>query len=93
MAKKTFGIPLVLGLITEAPDVTETGAHTGQSGSDPFPCSFEEWQTLFAVDNDLDGDIDFDDYGIWWYEEGLGIDAWNEYNPGHPWDPNWADND
>lgn len=94
MAKKTFGIPLVLGLITEAPDVTETGAHTGQHGSDPItdPISFEAWAAsdyAQGYDYNQNGEYDIEEYAAWWIDEGFDLSDWDDLNPNHPWDPDW----
>ena len=62
---------------------------SGQSNTDPYPCTYAEWQTLFAADYTWDSIIDEDDYGQWWANHGLSVADWEEINPGVPfiWEP------
>lgn len=85
MSKKRFNAPFIFfeGDNTPGDDVV-IGGGTGQTTTDPFECTFAEWQTLFADDYDLDDDVDFDDYGQWWADNGFSEDAWDEKNPGVP---------
>lgn len=94
MAKKTFGIPLVFGLIADPTDAVETGPATGQGHMDVRPIGYDEWlRSPYTEGYDLkeDGKYTFDEYGRWWADEGFGIDAWHEYNPNQPWDPDWEE--
>jgi hypothetical protein len=56
------------------------GGGSGQSTTDPYPCSYKDWLTLFADDYDLDDDVDFDDYRTWWEENEFSEEEWDEYN-------------
>lgn len=78
-------------------DPNPTGGGSGQGhigGQDnnnksktPFACSFENWSESFRGDDFADGIIDFNDYGQWWADSGLGEDAWQQFNPEVPF--NW----
>lgn len=84
MAKKIGFMPkIILRDITPGDD-TVIGGGTGQSTTDPFPCDFADWQTMFAEDYDLDEDIDFNDYATWWEENEFSMDDWDRLNPGTP---------
>lgn len=81
---KIWNTPRISSLIPD-PDPSGDdviGGGTGQSTTDPYPCSFADWQIMFAEDYDLDEDIDFDDYGQWWADNGFSEDDWAELNPG-----------
>ena len=86
MAKKSFD-PFVLLLMPDPEPTTVTGGGTGQSTTDPYPCSFADWQTMFGQDMDDDEDIDMNDYMLWWDGQGFSMEAWNEFNPGVPFQP------
>ena len=67
MAKNVFD-PFVLLLMPDPEPTTVTGGATGQSTTDPYPCSFTDWQTMFEGDYDFDGDVGTNnDYVAWWY--------------------------
>lgn len=83
MAKKRFIAPFVLMSSTPT-DETEYGGGTGQTTTDPFPCSFADYQSMFEYDHDMDGDMDFDDYGQWWADNGFSVEVWEQFNPGVP---------
>lgn len=76
--------------VTEEPDPTEIpgGSSTGGIGGKkaPYACSFDTWRENFKSDAYKDGIIDFNDYGQWWADSGLGKDAWEQMNPGMPFD-------
>ena len=67
----------------------DDGPGSGQSTVDPRPCSFADWQILFKADLDGNGAFDQNDYGQWWANNHLSVDAWNSFNPGVPftWTP------
>ena len=81
--KRMWKNPIIKPHFEPGDDVIVVGG-TGQSSTDPFACSYSDWQVLFADDYDLDDDIDFDDYGQWWADNGLSVEAWEELNPGIP---------
>ncbi|MBR4659203.1 MAG: hypothetical protein IKP26_08130 [Clostridia bacterium] len=94
MNRNSFGTPHILGLINPSPDPDPTGGgsagagtHGNNGGKAPFACSFETWSEKFASDCYKDGIVDFNDYGQWWADSGLGEDAWNQFNTGLPF--NW----
>jgi hypothetical protein len=99
MSNRNFGFPLIMSEptfpgITDEPIPTEIGGGSdvsGQNGKNsnkiPFACSFETWSEKFASDCYKDGIVDFNDYGQWWADSGLGEDAWNQFNTGLPF--NW----
>jgi hypothetical protein len=89
MAKKPGFRPLILGSSTPGDDVV-IGTGSGQSTTDPYPCTFADWQTMFENDNNYDEQITIDDYGIWWANQGFSLEMWNYYNPGTPWNPVWG---
>ena len=97
MARKTFGTPLILGLITEAPDVTVTGGATVPGGSDPIQgaVSYEQWSTSEELragyDFDRDGNYTVAEYCVWWYDNGFDMDSYPELNPNNPWDESLLD--
>ena len=84
MAKKNIFAPGILFTIPDPSPTTVVGGGTGQSTTDPYPCSFTDWQTLFEYDYDSDGDEDFDDYMQWWHDNGLSVEAWNAFNGDTP---------
>ena len=86
MAKNTFD-PFVLLMIPEPSPTTVVGGGTGQSTTDPYPCSFQDWLTMYAQDLDDDDEFTMNDYMLWWESMGFDMTAWNEYNPGVPFDP------
>lgn len=88
MANKKFVTPVVF-LSGTPGDEVETGGGTGQSTKDPFPCSYPDWQTMFEADYDFDEEINFNDYGQWWADNGFSEEDWNTYNPDVPfiWQP------
>lgn len=92
MAKKMFINPFIVLSATPGDDVVPGGG-TGQTTTDPFPMAYgDEWKTMFGEDHDLDGEEGtFDDYGTWWADNSLGLDSWNEFNPGVPWNSEWGD--
>lgn len=94
MANNKFGLPVILfGQSEEGDDPIIGGGsahgHDGPNGGNkiPFACSFETWSEKFASDCYKDGIVDFNDYGQWWADSGLGEDAWNQFNTGLPF--NW----
>lgn len=90
--KHTWENPIILFQDEPGDDIV-IGGGSGQSTTDPFPCTYKEWQTMFEEDYDLDEDIDFDDYGTWWADNGFSLADWNSINPDTPWDPAWGDID
>ena len=61
-----FGFkPSILMMMPTPTPAIVTGGGTGQSTTDPYACSYEDWQTMFARDVDEDGDIDEADYKAW----------------------------
>ncbi|MBR3382887.1 MAG: hypothetical protein IKG85_07630, partial [Clostridia bacterium] len=82
MSKRSFGTPFVMGFpgMTEEPDPTEVvgGSSHGDlpHNKTPFACSFDTWSEKFRSDTYKDGLIDFNDYGQWWADSGLGMEAW-----------------
>jgi hypothetical protein len=91
MKKHGFGTPIVMsfpgiddgGDETEMPGGSSTGGIGGNGGNKaPFVCTFDTWLDTFASDTYKDGMIDFNDYGQWWADSGLGLDAWDQVNPG-----------
>ena len=95
MSKKFFSPFIVLGI---NPGGDESGS-TDETGTGPVPTpappngtgatSFANWAASFGVDVNGDGAVDFSDYGQWWADQGFGMDAWEEFNPGTPfsWGP------
>lgn len=85
MPNKKFRTPIVYFSPINPGDEGETGLGSGDDTTDDYPVvamSFDAWKDHFANDNDEDGDIDFDDYGLWWYWEDLSLDDWEDFNPG-----------
>ena len=89
MARKFGFAPLILASSSEG-DGTVIGPGSGQSTTDPYPCSFADWQVMFEFDYNLDESIGFDDYGTWWAQQHFTLEQWNYYNPGTPWNPEWG---
>lgn len=96
MNNRNFGFPLVMDFLDPDPEQTpipgggsSTGGKPDNGGNKvpPFACSFETWSEKFASDCYKDGIVDFNDYGQWWADSGLGEDAWNQFNTGLPF--NW----
>ena len=64
-------------------------------GEDPWghttPMRFEEWaQSKHCADLDGNGEVDFNDYAMWWGQSGIGASSWSEYNPGAYWDDSYS---
>ena len=92
MAKKHGFQPYVMltGGISDGGDVSVIGGGTGEGMSDPFPMSYTDWMKSGMQDDyNVDGTIDFDDYGTWWADNGFSMEAWASYNPGVDWNPDW----
>lgn len=89
MAKKQFLLPSIILTSGWGGDGSDTGQGSGGTtgNDDIMVCFYNEWEEMYGGDYDLDGDIDFDDYRTWWNENGLSAEAWNEYNPGVPLNP------
>ena len=68
MAKNKLFAPGILLTMPTPQPTSVTGGETGQSGYQPFACSFNDWMNLFAADKDNDGDTDFDDYRAWFQD-------------------------
>lgn len=69
-------------------DDTVIGGKTGQGGVVVYasPMSFDQWMASeWKDDYILDGDINFDDYVVWWEYCGFSEDDWKIYN-GDTWD-------
>ncbi len=89
MAKKHGFQPYVM-LSSTPGDGNVTGGGTGEGTTDPFPMSYSDWSNSGMQDDyNLDGTIDFNDYGTWWADNGFGLEAWESFNPGVDWDPGW----
>ena len=95
----TFGLPVILS--SSKIGGGEGGGETGHGSGEghvgglkgvktPFACSFETWSESFRTDDFKDGIIDYNDYGQWWADNGLGEDAWQQFNPDVPF--NWQAN-
>ena len=84
--KKAFSPFVLLSGLDDGGDVTVIGGGTGQSTTNVFACTFEQWMTLFASDFNGDGTTDFNDYHDWFFatfgEEAE--DLWPIFNPGEP---------
>jgi hypothetical protein len=93
MAKTYFTFPKILfGGLGDIGDATEP-AQTGQGTTDPYPCSFADWQHLFGTDLNNDGNIDEDDYLIWWNNQNYTNDDWSRVNPGSTFPPSTPPNE
>ena len=85
--KKNFTVPLVF-LTTAEPNEGGIGSNVGGGGGDldsvrPLPLNFGEWaQSRYCEDLDGSGEPDFNDYALWWSNNGFGGEMWAEYNPG-----------
>ena len=91
MAKKNIFAPGILFTIPDPQPTTVIGGGTGQSTTDPYACSYADWQTMFAGDYDGDDVVGtMNDYMIWWANNNFGMDAWNEFNPGVPFEPDYG---
>ena len=90
MSKKSFGIPEILfSQIGDEPDDPISG---GGSAHGSNPVSFAVWLTIYNesipnhFDFDHDGDIDVDDYYLWWIQNGYTREQWESANPPSvPW--------
>ena len=91
--KKNFTVPLVF-LSVASPAETDPG-HGSEVGEQdkirPTPMRFEEWaQSKYCTDFDGNGEVDFNDYAMWWGQSGIGASSWSEYNPGAYWDDSYS---
>lgn len=72
------------------------GGGSNQGGGDlqsigTTPMRFEEWaQSKYCADLDGNGEVDFNDYAMWWGQSGISSSAWSEYNPGAYWDDSYS---
>ncbi len=95
MAKKNFD-PFILLLMPTPEPTTVIGGGTGQSTTDPYPCSFSDWQTLFGEDLDGNDKLEMNDYMIWFQSNidqnipGFDLSAWSAFNPGVPLEPDFG---
>ncbi len=89
MAKKVFMTPFVLLSGWSGGEGGEGGHGSGGTSGDITGCSFAEWLEMYGEDMDLDEDMDMDDYGQWWANNGLSLDLWKDLNPDTPftWTP------
>ena len=53
----------------------------GSGGLAIGPVTFSQWAANFGYDANGNGSVDFQDYGQWWADNGLSMDAWRELNP------------
>lgn len=66
MAKKLgFNPFVILSGLDDGGDVVVIGGGSGQSTPDVYACDFDDWFTMFAVDADGSGTLDFEDYRLW----------------------------
>ena len=88
MSKKWF-YPILFSQDTPGDDIV-IGGGTGQTTTDPYPCSYDDWLVLFSDDYDYDGDDTAgtrNDYRTWWewmmedYPDKFNEDNWKEFNP------------
>ena len=89
MDKKKFSIPFVVldSGLNPGGDASEGAGGSADTGFEPFPCSFADWQKSFAVDCyplEPDDKIDFDDYGQWWADNEFSLDDWKKFNGDTP---------
>lgn len=100
MSMYKFGLPVILssrGLGDDDGEGDVIGGGSAQGGiggnggnKTPFACSFDTWSEKFRSDTYKDGLIDFNDYGQWWADSGLDMEAWEQFNSGIPF--NWKAN-
>ena len=87
MAKNYFDpFVLLFGGLDDGDDEQE-GKYSGQTAVNPYPCSFEDWQSLFSNDNNNDSEINFADYQIWFQnmfagDHDEGQIQWERFNSG-----------
>lgn len=65
---RSFNTPWIHFNGMSAGDDVVIGGGTGQSTTDPWPCSFEEWETMFCEDYNGDEEFTWEDYVAWWNE-------------------------
>jgi hypothetical protein len=88
MARKNIFAPGILFTIPDPQPTTVVGGGTGQSTTDPYPCSYSDWLILFSDDYDLDGtEGTRDDYMQWWNDNNFSMEAWKAYNGETPFQP------
>ena len=81
MAKKKYVVPMLMNS-TEPGDDVVIGGGTGQSTTDPYPCTYAEWAVVFGGDDDLDETPGtFDDYKAWWEDNLFSQEDWEKFNP------------
>ena len=90
MNTKRFTIPRVF--LTDAMPNVLPGTGSGEIDRiKPVPCQFDEWlQSRWLGDYDQNDAVDFDDYAVWWAQNGFGPEIWDQYNPGVAWKDDWA---
>ena len=88
MSKRKFIVPYVMLSMSGGDNDTVIGGGTGENTTDPFPMSFEDWQTSgfqIGYDFDEDGEFGIEEFANWWEDNGFTMEQWNELNPDHPW--------
>ncbi|GEM_PF-5206729 len=92
MSKKAFKLPYILGTGVTPTDDVVIGGGTGQSGTDPVPCSYNAWlNSVWCGEYDLqEPSGTFDDYGTWWAENGFSMEEWVDCgNNASDWKTEW----
>ena len=88
MAKRITFAPGILLTIPDPSPTTVVGGGTGQSTTDTYACSYNDWLVMFADDLDDDDEYTMNDYMLWWDAQGFDMDAWKTFNGDTPFEPN-----
>ena len=87
-----FVMPFLFQPFTPPPEETDSGAGSGQSGQEPWLCSYSDWFNMFCGDNDGDGTIGTKSDYYTWFTVDMGCtdeDLWYKLNgPDYPFSPN-----
>ena len=92
MSKKKYIAPYVILGLSGGDSGNVIGGGTGEGGQLPFPMSYEDWCTSgfqYAYDFDPIGEYSLDEYANWWLDNEFTMEQWAEFNPDHPWNPDW----
>ena len=89
MNKRQFIAPFIVlsGGLNDGGEGGVIGGGSGQGALIPEMLSYAEWLASdWAQDLFLDGEINEDDYALWWESSGFSQADWEQLNPDLPWE-------
>jgi len=89
MSKRKFIAPYIILGVTGSDSGGVIGGGSGQGGVErpTNPMSYAAWlESDWRDDLLIDGEINEDDYAMWWESWGFSQEDWENLNPDLPWD-------